>query len=161
MHGNLAGITEGLAMNRRYVQNRSRAGPALPGRDAMTRRRFALAAAGAALGSGLLRPTSAGAHSGRDPKPIPGGSPLLGGDFHVFGPAFPTDPTDPIDSEPATITDFFGFVGLAYLSGEVRRTNVVTGEVRTLPFVDSDMRFMKGVFRSTDGRFYQGAFAFT
>jgi hypothetical protein len=28
-----------------------------------------------------------------------------------------------------------------------------------LPFVDSDMRFMKGVFRGTDGRIHQGAFA--
>jgi len=34
-----------------------------------------------------------------------------------------------------------------------------TGEVLTLPFVNSDMRFMKGVFRGTDERIHHGAFA--
>ena len=29
-----------------------------------------------------------------------------------------------------------------------------------LPFVNSDMRFMQGVFRGTDGKVHQGAFAF-
>jgi hypothetical protein len=78
----------------------------------------------------------------------------------VFGPAFPTDPSDPADAEPSTITDFNGFVGLAYLSGEVWRTNRATGQVRRLPFVASDMRFMKGVYRGTDGRLHRGSFAF-
>jgi hypothetical protein len=73
----------------------------------------------------------------------------------VFGPAA----FDPIDAEPATITDFNGFDGLAYISGTVTQTNTATGEVRTLPFVESDMRFMKGVFIGTDGRTHQGAFA--
>ncbi len=79
----------------------------------------------------------------------------MGGAFHVFAPALP----DPIDAEPATITDFNGFDGLAYISGTVTQTNTATDEVRTLPFVDSDMRFMKGVFRGTDGRIHRGAFA--
>ena len=74
---------------------------------------------------------------------------------HVFGPAT----IDPADAEPATITDFNGFVGLAYISGTVTQTNTATGEVLTLPFVDSDMRFMTGVFRDTDGKLQQGAFA--
>ena len=65
-----------------------------------------------------------------------------------------------IDAEPATITNFNGFVGLAYISGMVTRTNVKTGEKMRLPFVDSDMRFMKGEFRGTDGRMHHGAFAF-
>jgi hypothetical protein len=78
----------------------------------------------------------------------------LGGAFRVFGPGL----IDPIDAEPSSITDFNGFVGLAFISGEVTRTNTVTGEVRTLPFVNSDMRFMKGVFRGTDGRIHHGAF---
>ncbi len=89
------------------------------------------------------------------PVPIPGATPVLGGVFHVFGPAA----FDPIDAEPSTITDFNGFDGLAYLSGQVTQTNTATGEVRTLPFVDSDMRFMKGVFRGTDGKIHHGAFA--
>jgi hypothetical protein len=73
----------------------------------------------------------------------------------VFAPADP----DPIDAEPATITDFNGFIGLAYLSGTVAQINMRTGEVQILPFVDSDMRFMKGVCRGTDGRVRSGAFA--
>jgi hypothetical protein len=83
----------------------------------------------------------------------------LGGGFHLFAPT-PDGSFDPIDAEPSSITDFNGFLGLAYISGTVRRTNTVTGEVLTLPFVNSDMRFMKGVFRGTDGQIHQGAFAF-
>ena len=67
---------------------------------------------------------------------------------------------DPIDAEPATITNMDAAVGLAYVSGMVTQTNNKTGEVMRLPFVDSDMRFMKGVFRGTDGRVHRGAFAF-
>jgi hypothetical protein len=127
---------------------------------AMSRRQFVRTAAGAAmlgatLGPGLWRPRLAEAHGSHDPVPIPRGTPLLGGGFHVFGPAL----IDPIDAEPSTITDFNGFVGLTYISGTVTQTNRATGEIRTLPFVESDMRFMKGVFRGTDGRTHQGAFA--
>src|SRR5438046_657281 len=39
-----------------------------------------------------------------EPVPIPGGTPLLGGKFHVFGPG--AKDFDPADAEPATITDF-------------------------------------------------------
>src|SRR5215831_12691519 len=39
------------------------------------------------------------------PVPIPGGTPALGGGFHVWAPAA----VDSIDAEPATITDFNGF----------------------------------------------------
>jgi hypothetical protein len=73
----------------------------------------------------------------------------------VFAPGL----FDSVETEPSTITDFNGFFGLAFISGMVTRTNVVTGEVLTLPFVESDMRFMKGVFRGTDGGVHQGAFA--
>jgi len=38
--------------------------------------------------------------------------------------------------------------------------NTKTGEVRRLPFVDSDMRFMQGLFRGTDGKVHQGTFGF-
>ena len=44
----------------------------------------------------------------------------MGGDFHFFGPALPG--LDPVDAEPITITNFDGFVGLAYPSGKVTRT---------------------------------------
>jgi hypothetical protein len=85
----------------------------------------------------------------------------LGGTFHVFGPG-PTGVAgalDPIDAEPITVNDFNGFAGLSYISGTVTQTNTSTGEVLTLPFLTSDMRFMKGVYRGTDGRIHQGAFA--
>ena len=130
---------------------------------AMSRRQFIRTAAGAAtlgtaLGAGLWRPEQAKAHQAHEPVPIPGGTPVFDGDFHVFGPGFPG--FDSPDAEPSTITDFNGFLGLAYISGEVTRTNTATGEVRTLPFMNNDMRFMKGEFRGTDGRMHHGAFAF-
>ena len=101
----------------------------------------------------------AASKGGLEPVPIPGGTPALGGVYHVFGPS-PDGSFDPIDAQPVTITDFNGFFGLAYLNGDVTRTDAATGEVRVLPFVGADMRFMKGVFRGEDGRVYQGAFAF-
>ena len=125
----------------------------------MSRRQFARTAAGsafaAAVGSRLWTTNLAEAASFA-PVPIPGGSPALGGAYHVFGPAA----FDPIDAEPVTITNLNAAVGLAYVSGMVTQTNIKTGEVVRLPFVDSDMRFMHGVFRGTDGRVHRGAFAF-
>ena len=139
----------------------SQAGAPAFGPRALSRRQFmrtagGAAAVGAALGYGLCRPGPAAARPGPEPVPIPGGTPLLGGAYHVFGPGL----IDPVDAEPSSITDFNGFVGLAFISGTVRRTNQVTGQVRTLPFVDSDMRFMKGLYRGTDGRLHRGGFAF-
>ena len=125
----------------------------------LSRRQFARTAAGsaiaAAVGSRLWPPSLVEAASFA-PVPIPGGTPALGGAYHVFGPAA----FDPIDAEPATITNLNAAVGLAYVSGMVTQTNIKTGEVVRLPFVDSDMRFMQGAFRGTDGRVHQGAFAF-
>jgi len=125
----------------------------------VSRRQFARTAAGgafaAAIGSRLWTPRLVEAASFA-PVPIPGGTPALGGAYHVFGPAA----FDPIDAEPATITNLNAAVGLAYVSGMVTQTNIKTGEVVRLPFVDSDMRFMQGVFRGTDGKVHQGAFAF-
>ncbi|HEX4184379.1 MAG TPA: hypothetical protein VHY78_00815, partial [Stellaceae bacterium] len=72
--------------------------------------------------------------------PIPGGSPLLGGSFHVFAPAPASAGLDPIDAEPITITNFNGFVGLSYTSGMVTQTNTESGETLRLPFISSDMR---------------------
>jgi hypothetical protein len=131
--------------------------------SAMSRRQFARRAAraavvGAALGSGWLRPALAGGRPSNAPVPIPGGTPLLGGAFHLFGPT-PDGSFDPIDAEPSTITDFNGVVGLAYIDGMVTRTNTATGEVSRLPTIFSDMRLMQGVFRGDDGRLRQGAFA--
>jgi len=149
-------------------------GHAHPWPNVISRRGFVriasgAAAAGAVLSGGLWIPELAEAKEkekdddekekkSSQPVPIRGGSPKLGGSFHVFGPS-PDGSFDPIDAEPATITDFNGFVGLAYINGTVQRTNQRTREVRTLPMISSDMRFMTGVFRGVDGRIHHGAFA--
>jgi hypothetical protein len=125
----------------------------------MSRRQFARTAAGSAFAGAVgsrLWATSPVEAASFAPVPIPGGSPALGGAYHVFGPAA----FDPIDAEPITITNLNAAVGLAYVSGMVTQTNTKTGEVQRLPFVNSDMRFMQGVFRGTDGKVHQGAFAF-
>ena len=129
---------------------------------AVSRRQFVrtsagAVAAGAVVGSGLWRPSSslARAVASSDPVPIPGGTPVLGGAFHIYGPAA----IDPVDAEPSTITDFNGFVGLAYISGAVTRRRRSTGQIDVLPFLDADMRFMQGVYRAQDGRVRRGTFA--
>jgi len=125
----------------------------------ISRRQFALTAAGSAFAAAVgsrLWTTSPVEAASFAPVPIPGGSPFLGGAYHVFGPAA----FDPMDAEPATITNLNAFVGLAYVSGMVTQTNTKTGDVERFPFVNSDMRFMHGVFRGTDGKVHQGAFAF-
>jgi hypothetical protein len=126
----------------------------------MSRRQFArtaagVAAAGAAFGLGTSK---AAASAPGDPVPIPGGDPNLGG-FHVFGPT-PDGSFSPIDAEPITITNFNGFVGLAYIDGQVQVTDKHTKVTTTLPMIGSDMRFMTGVYRGADERIHQGAFAF-
>lgn len=126
-------------------------------RPGLSRRQFTrTAAVGATLGSALWTPALAAPKGAFAPVPIPGGSPVLGGSYHVFGPAA----FDPVDAEPVTITNLDAFVGLAYISGMVTQTNVKTGEKARYPFVDSDMRFMEGNFRGTDGRLHQATFAF-
>jgi hypothetical protein len=128
----------------------------------ITRRQFARTAAGTAafggaIGTGFLKPALANTLPSFAPVPIPGGTPVLGGFYHVFGPA--SGLLDPIDAEPSTITNLDGFVGLAYVSGMVTRTNTKTGEKLRLPFRESDMRFMKGNFRGTDGNIHKATFA--
>jgi hypothetical protein len=118
----------------------------------MSRRAFARTAAGTAvvgatLGSGLWK-SEARPRASTDPVPVALNPASL---LHVFGPAR--------GREPSTITDFNGFVGTAFISGMVTETNTKTGKSRRLPFLDADMRFMKGVYRDKEGRVQQGAFA--
>src|SRR5579872_427281 len=127
-------------------------------RPPVSRRRFiqtglGTMAVGAVVGRQLLRPAPAYA-AGTDPIPIDG-SPNLA-PFRVWAPIV----VDSIDAEPATITNFNGVVGIAYLSGNVTRTNLKTKAVDLLPFVDADMRFMQGVYRGVDGKPRQGTFGF-
>jgi len=117
-------------------------------------------AAGVAIGSGLLLPRRVeAAPAPDDPRPIPGGSPTLGGAFHVYGPS-PTGFLDPINAEPSSITNFNGVVGLAYISGMVTQTRISNGATARYPFVSSDMRFMQGVYRGVDDKPRQGTFGF-
>jgi hypothetical protein len=120
------------------------------------------AATGIAFGTALWRPLGVRAGAGPVPQPIPGGSPgiaeAFGTIYHVYAPGAPGFAS--ADAEPATITEFSGTSGLAYVSGMVTRTNTRTGEVRELPFTDSDMRFMRGVYRGADGVQREGAFGF-
>ncbi|MGB7465504.1 MAG: hypothetical protein WBW14_21600, partial [Candidatus Acidiferrum sp.] len=122
----------------------------------VSRRQFARTVAGGAFAAAVGSRLSLVEAASFAPVPIPGGSPALGGAYHVFGPAA----FDPIDAEPITITNLDAKVGLASVSGMVTQTNIKTGDVVRLPFVNSDMRFMQGVFRGTDGKVHQGAFAF-
>jgi len=136
----------------------------IPRSHSMSRRAFVRntgvsVAGGMAIGAGILRPTRAHAAALDDPLPIPGGSPTLGGAFHVYGPS-PTGFIDPIDAEPASITNFDGVVGLAYVDGMVTQTQISSGASRRYPFLASDMRFMEGVYRGVDGKPRQGTFGF-
>ena len=139
-------------------------GAAAAARRAVSRRTFVHSTAGAlvagaTVGNGRLRSAFAQVPNPSDPIPIPGGTAALGGAFHVFAPAA----FDPVDAEPITITNFNGFVGLAYVSGMVtrrKRSNGRVVEVVQYPFIDSDMRFMQGVYRGVDGRVRRGTFGF-
>jgi hypothetical protein len=82
------------------------------------------------------------------PVPI-GANPAFGG-LHVYG----VDPS----MEPATITDFHGQVGAAVVDG-TGMWKVDGAAAETLLF-DTDLRFMQGVFRGTDGRTHKGTFGF-
>jgi len=148
------------------IQNSKETTQVQPLRSLVSRRQFARTTAGGAavrVALGSEASEEQAAHSINypwtfAPVPIPSGTPTLGGFYHVFGPG-PAAGSDPIDAEPATITNFNGFVGLAYLSGNVTQTNTVTGARHRYPFIDSDMRFMTGTFRGTDGNEHQAAFA--
>jgi hypothetical protein len=116
----------------------------------------ATGAAGAALGASLGLPAVAGAQADpAAPRPIPGGLELEGQRFHVFAPSL----LGPPDAEPSTITDFSGFVGLAFVRGTGMGRDTATGATRPLLF-DVDMRFMDGLYVAADGRQRRGTFGF-
>src|SRR5437899_3134409 len=123
-------------------------------RAMVSRRRFiggAATAAGTVLGASMLRPGAALAKTrNATPNPIPGGTTINGQLFHFlfFGPG----------QEPATITDFNGFVGVADVQGTGTATNP-DGSTETLLY-DTDMRFMSGVYVGQDGAVHKGTFGF-
>ena len=128
-----------------------------------SRKTFLQASAGAAaIGGaavvGLTRPARAFAGPGIGlVEPIPTTVEFFPGvQSHVLAPPFLFGP----DSDPATVYNFEGVSGLAYISGTCEQRNRRTGETRELPFSFNDMRFMKGVFRGRDGHVRDAAFGF-
>jgi len=121
---------------------------------ALSRRQFfgaAAGATGATLGAPLLLPTLALADEDEEkvksspPKPIPGGTTLGPSLFHFFPPGR--------GSEPSSITDFHGVVGLAALGGMGHDSG------GSKPF-DVDVRFFKGLFVGADRKHHHGTFGF-
>jgi hypothetical protein len=80
----------------------------------------------------------------------------FGEEFHVQGPPFTG-----VDTDPSSVYNFEGAVGIAFISGTVERRDRKTGESRVLPYVFNDMRFMQGRFRGRDGHVRNATFAFT
>ncbi|HEY7031708.1 MAG TPA: hypothetical protein VH482_10290 [Thermomicrobiales bacterium] len=130
-----------------------------------SRRAFARSAVGASalvLAAGRLGQHRVAAQTPTaEPRPIPGGIDLGGGNLiHVYDYSQ--------GFEPASITDFRGFVGIHHLRGEGTVTGgggggsgistpTATGDRLSY---DTDMRFMKGTFVGKDGQEHEGTFGF-
>jgi hypothetical protein len=125
----------------------------------LSRRRFLGAAAGAtaAAGAGVAGIRTAEARGIGLAVPIATTVEFFPGvHSHVQGPPF----LGGADADPSTVYDFRGASAIAFINGEVERRNRKTGEVRTLPYLFNDMRFMQGRFRGHDGHVRNGTFAF-
>lgn len=127
----------------------------------ISRRKFLEAAVGAsvlggALGSGLLRPVSASAAPGLgNVLPIPTTLTLFGVDIHVQAPPFTG-----ADTDPATVWNFQGTSGIAFINTTATQTHRRTGVVREdLPSTDNHMTFQQGVYRGRDGHVREGTFS--
>ena len=112
---------------------------------AVSRRGLLGGAAGAAFMGMGLRATP---FNGATPRPIPGGFVGPDGTFlHIQGGP---------GTDPSSITDFNGVVGIAIVDG----TWSSGGPPQPAPLsFDTDMRFMDGEYIGMDGRHYQGSFA--
>ena len=132
----------------------------------VSRRNLIRGAAGAAIGTRLLRPESAYAwHDDDDAEglllnPIPGGV----APFKPFGVFIHHNPLNPKValaniSDPSQITDFDGFVGLTHIRGGGTGTDTNTGDTMPLAY-QADMGFGQGKFIGTDGQQHKGTFAF-
>jgi hypothetical protein len=131
-------------------------------RAGVPRRQFIQNAAGltafaAALGSSVSRLEGALAGPGIGlVTPIPATISIAGQEFHVQAPPFTG-----VDTDPSSVYNFDGTVGIAFISGFVERTDRKTGQTRTLPYSFNDMRFMQGRFEGRDGHVRDATFVFT
>jgi hypothetical protein len=128
----------------------------------ISRRKFLEAAVGApviggAVGLGVLRPTSASAAPGiGNVLPVPNTVEVFGVDIHVQAPPFTG-----ADTDPATVWNFQGSSGVAFINTTATRTHRQTGIVREgLDSSGNHMMFMQGVYRGRDGHVRQATFAF-
>ena len=125
----------------------------------VSRRQFLQGAAGLATFAATLGASRAEGLQGPGiglVLPIPTTLDIFGQGFHVQAPPFTG-----ADSDPSTVYNFEGSVGIAFISGTVLRTNRKTGESQTLPSVFNDMRFMQGQFEGRDGHVRAATFVFT
>src|SRR5205823_14630741 len=106
------------------------------------------AATTAVVASGMLGSRAAAASDGGTPVPVPADAAF--GGLHIYG-------VGP-QSENSSITNFRGIVGAAIVDG-TGIAHTADGRSEKLLF-DTDMRFMQGEFRGTDGVTREGTFAF-
>jgi hypothetical protein len=128
-------------------------------RRSFLERAVGAAALGTVVGTGVLRPLSAGAAGPGigQVEPIPTTSDFFGVPSHVTGG--PLEP-GPDDADPASVYNFQGATGIAFISGFCERRDRTSGETQRLPYLFNDMRFMKGVIRSRDRHIRPATFAF-
>jgi hypothetical protein len=134
----------------------------------VSRRNLIRGAAGAALGTSLMRANSAYAGDDDDDKGCRGPrlKPILGGGapFKPFGVPVHHNPLSPTTlladiSDPSQITDFDGLVGLTHIQGGGTGTSATTSVPTALAF-RADMGFARGKFIDIDGQLHRGTFAF-
>lgn len=130
-------------------------------RAGVSRRRFLQDAAGVTAFAGILGSSVSRVGGVEGPgiglvTPIPATISIGGQEFHVQAP-----PLTGADTDPSSVYNFRGVVGIAFISGQVERTDRKTGETRSLPYSFNDMRFMQGVFEGRDGHVRNATFAFT
>ena len=119
-------------------------------RHALSRRVFMgsmVAAAGIGLAPGV-------ALAGKKSNPAPNPT---ANTFTVGGVTFHLTPSVGDGTDPSSINDLNGKVGVAFVQGTGTATNP-DGTTEKLLF-DTDMRFMSGVYVGVDGAVHHGAFA--
>ena len=110
---------------------------------------LAAAAAWAAPG-----PIEATRHRNPEPVPIPGGLDFGGQLFHVFLPGPVALGFQGEDIEPNVITNFNGFVAMAYLAG------TASGSDGRSYDLSADIRAYEGEYVAADGSHHHGSFGF-
>jgi hypothetical protein len=116
-------------------------------------RRFKLFAAAVATVTFLLPPGPVLAQDA-EPVPIPGGIDIGGGEIiHIFLPGPVELGLQGENIEPNVITNFDGFVAMAYVNGTATDADGVAYTMLT------DIRIMQGTYVAADGSVNFGTFA--